>query len=53
MNTPKYRAHELNLTKRVGITEETHLKLKELRKLLKMSMARIVDTLINNKYNEK
>ena len=50
MAKKEFRPHELDLTKRLGITEEVHLILRDQRKIQEKSMARIVNDLILEKY---
>jgi hypothetical protein len=45
-----FRKNDLELTERVGLTKETHLILKEQRKIQEKSMARIVNDLIKKEY---
>jgi hypothetical protein len=50
MAKKEYRAHELDLTKSVGITSEVHDILKKERKKQEKSMARIINDLILREY---
>lgn len=46
------REHELQLTKRIWITEETHKKLREMRNDKEQSMARILLDLVDQEYEK-
>ena len=49
----KFREPELKLDKRLGITEEVYLILKDQRKQQKKSMARIANDLLIEKYGDQ
>lgn len=52
MANGKFRPTELELPKRLGITEEVHQILKKQRRIQEKSMARIVNDLILREYGE-